>query len=381
MTSSASAPRDRDPRGGERSKVSRRSIGAPLGTVRLGHLEGNDEAFARLKRVRIAFILMPRFTLLALAGFLDSLRLAADVGDRGRPIACDWVIVAPDQNSTTSSCGIDVRPWGQLGSPSDYDYVVVVGGLYPSTYDLDVDSRIIDYIRCCDRHGARLIGLCVGTYALAVAGVLKGRQVCVHMYHEEDFRSEFPTLLIKPNVLFAVDGNIITCAGGAAAIDVACHIIAEHFGADRAIKILHHFLVDRLRGANAPQLACADGTLGMGDRRVRRALAVMERYRESPISMQDLAGRVGVSPRQLERVFHSTFSKSPSEYYRSVRVRHGRWMMFNTNKTLGEIAFHCGFADTSHFARCFKSEFGCSPREMRITAQNATPAPSLGHAA
>ncbi|MEM5446782.1 GlxA family transcriptional regulator [Paraburkholderia guartelaensis] len=349
-------------------------------TIRPGHLEGYEpyaSAARHDRKLRVAFILLPRFTLLPLAGFLDSLRLAADIGDGSRPVACDWTIVAPSTDPTVASCGVEIRPWEQLGEPTDYDYVVVVGGLFPDRYGIKIDERIISYIRRCGALGVGLVGLCVGTYALALSGVLKGRQVCVHMYHEDDFRERFPDLSVRANALFAIDGHITTCAGGAAAIDVACHLIAKHLGPERALKILHHFLIDSARPASAAQLACADSKLGLADPRIRRALAIMEQFRETPISMPDLARRVGVSSRQLERIFYTEFKQTPSEYYRMARIRHGKWLMMNTNKPLKEIAIGCGFTDSSHFARYFKQEFGCSPQEMRLAAGKQAESPYI----
>ena len=86
--------------------------------------------FRRLEpRLRVGFILARRFTLCAFANFVDVLRLAADEGDRSRPILCDWVVLSHNLDPIPSSCGILIQPTAPLRSPQGFDYIVVVGGL------------------------------------------------------------------------------------------------------------------------------------------------------------------------------------------------------------------------------------------------------------
>src|SRR5215470_5974693 len=80
-------------------------------------------------KLRIGFLLTPRFTLTAFAGFVDALRLAADEGDRSRQVLARWAVLDAADGPVASSCGAIVAPNAPLDSPEDYDYVVVVGGL------------------------------------------------------------------------------------------------------------------------------------------------------------------------------------------------------------------------------------------------------------
>src|SRR5262245_59548269 len=82
-----------------------------------------------MPRIRVGFVLTPRFTLTAFAGFVDALRLAADEGDRSRPIDCEWVVLGDRNSPVISSCGAYVQPWGKMENPEHFDYIVVVGGL------------------------------------------------------------------------------------------------------------------------------------------------------------------------------------------------------------------------------------------------------------
>src|SRR6266540_3540801 len=80
-------------------------------------------------KIRVGFVLTPRFTLTAFAGFVDTLRLAADEGDRSRPIQCEWAVLGDPGTSVVSSCGAAVQPWSRMENPERFDYIVVVGGL------------------------------------------------------------------------------------------------------------------------------------------------------------------------------------------------------------------------------------------------------------
>src|SRR3954466_4758742 len=111
-------------------------------------------------KLRVGFVLAPNFTLTALSNFVDVLRLAADEGDRSRPIACAWYVMDASKSPIPSSCGLTVDPTSDLLAPEDLDYVVVVGGLLTAAHLTDATAA---YLKRASAGEVPLIGLCTGT--------------------------------------------------------------------------------------------------------------------------------------------------------------------------------------------------------------------------
>lgn len=307
----------------------------------------------------VGFILQDRFTLLPFAALIDALRLAADEGDGSRPINCAWTVIAPALNPVRASCGVEIHPRELLGMPERFDYIIVIGGLLQSA---QCDDAILDYLRLADRRGVSLIGVCTGGLTLLRAGVLPGRRCCVSWYHYQDLVEAFPEARPVADQLFVADGRHITCAGGAVAIDLAAWLIERHLGRAHAQKSLHIMIVDRARPPNAPQPPAVPR---VENERVRRAMLLIEQNLSEPLSAREIAQKVSLSSRQLERVFRDSVGMSLQAYSRFLRLHYGLWQLARSGHTITQIAENCGFADTSHFNRLFRRMFGQSPSEMR----------------
>jgi transcriptional regulator GlxA family with amidase domain len=322
--------------------------------------------------IRVGFLLWPRFTLLDLACFVEPLRLIADIGDRSRPIRAAWHVMSNTKDAIIASCGLRIEPNSPLLPPRELDYIAVVGGLVPW---LEAnDPKLIEYLQLASAQGVHLIGLSTGAFIFARAGLLNGRRACVHTYHKDDFVIQYPDVHTVTDEIFVVDGDRITSAGGVSSLDLATHLVRTRFGRDRALKIEYSTNMNCSRGPLAAQRGrlwdCPDGT----DRRIRRALLVMEQNLSSPLSVREIARRVNYSDRQLERAFRRVFSVTPSNAYRLMRLRFGCWLLRQTGSSIRQISFDCGFSDASHFGRYFRAEFGQTPNEFRRSAESTTSA-------
>ena len=140
-------------------------------------------------RLRVGFVLARRFTLSAFANFVDVLRLAADEGDRSRPIRCSWRVLATSGQPVQSSCGIAVTPDEKLGDPARFDYIVVVGGLIDEIERLDPEYTA--FLHRAAKAGVPLVGVCTGAFILHRAGLMNGYRCCVSWFHHEDFLEQF----------------------------------------------------------------------------------------------------------------------------------------------------------------------------------------------
>lgn len=329
--------------------------------------------------LRIGFILANNFTLSAFSLFVDALRLAGDEGDLSRQVRCHWPVMAARMDPVRSSCGLLVTPTSALIPPGELDYVVVVGGLLRPGTPLDPAARA--YLRHAAASGATLIGVCTGSFLLCREGLMAGRRACVSWFHYQDFKDEFPDQDAVADRLFLVDRDRITCSGGSNVADLAVHLIKRHIGPAQAQKAQHIMLLSRVRSADDAQPHPPIATEGdHPDERVHRALLTMEQNLGAPLSMEEVARRVGLSPRQLERRFQQVLGVCPTAAYRELRLRYASWLLNNTALSVTEVAIEAGFADGAHFSRQFRGAYGHPPslhRSVRIAADGSATARTL----
>lgn len=313
------------------------------------------------QKLSVAFVLAPNFTLLAFSSFVDTLRLAADDQDRSRPIQCGWAVLSHDRRPIRSSSGIEVVPTHDLQDPASFDYVVVVGGILGGP---QLPPDLASYVCQAARQGVALAGICTGSFILAQLGLMHNRRCCTSWFHIGEFLSRFPTLDASAEALYIVDQDRLTCAGGTSVVHLASHLVEKHCGkrhADKALRIM----IEETKVPSAavqPQPFSANRT---DDDRVQRAMLLMERNLESPVSLEFVAAHVGLGVRQLERLFKSEIGLTPSQFTLQMRLTHALHLIETTRDPIFDIALRCGFVNHSHFAHYFRTRFGHSPTQMR----------------
>ena len=282
----------------------------------------------------VGFVLMPSFTLLPFSAFIDALRLAADEGDQSRQINCQWTVMGPTLEPISSSAGVTVKPWETYRNPADFDYIVVVGGLLDNT--LGGSEHVVDYLQQADRAHVPIIGLCTGSFVMIRAGLMDQRRCCVSWFHYKDLTERYANVTPIADQLFVDDGDRITCAGGAVAADLAAYIIERHLGQSWARKSLRILVMDNPRPANAPQPQ-PNADYQVDNRWVARALLLMEQNLSRPLSSDEIASRLSISKRQLERLFINDTGDSLQKFYRKIRLRYGLWLLQNTDRLITDV--------------------------------------------
>lgn len=315
-------------------------------------------------KLRVGFLLAPRFTLTAFAGFVDALRLAADEGDRSRALLAQWAVLDTNDGPVSSSCGASVAPTAPLESPAQYDYLVVVGGLLHGGQK--VPARLTAFLREAAAAGVKLVGLCTGSFILARAGLLDGYVACVSWFHREEFTAEFPQLSLITNQMFVVDRDRLTCAGGTSVVHLAAHIIERSINRASAVKALRIMIEEQplpSRTLQPEQVV----SVRSKDSVVRKAMLLIEQQLHSPAPIEDLCEPLGIGRRQLERRFQQDVGLSPAEYRSKLRIERARWLLLNTDLDVTDICFECGFQDGASFSRFVRKELQMSPRQLRQT--------------
>jgi transcriptional regulator GlxA family with amidase domain len=321
----------------------------------------------RQPRLRVGFILARRFTLCAFANFVDVLRLAADEGDRSRPILCRWSVLSDTMDPVTSSCGVVVQPNARLSDPRDFDYVVVVGGLIDEMDNLGAGT--IHFLREAAAAKVPLIGVCTGALILHMAGLMDGYRCCVSWFHHADFLEQFAGLVPVSDRIYVIDRDRLTCSGGASSAHLAAHLVERHVSEAAAHKSLQIMIIDEALRGEKPQPGMSLELVTTDDV-VKRALLQMHRNLEVPLTIDDVARRLGMSRRSLERRFEKVLGRPPSDCYVTMRLEQAQMMLRNTAQTVATIAAATGFCDTSHLARALKRHRGSTPTALRREASS-----------
>lgn len=307
----------------------------------------------------IGVLLLPGYSLMSYACALEPLRAANALS--GREIY-EWKHVSIDGKPAQASNGVQVLPDAAVGDPIAPDLLIVCAGGNPTTFE---DTRTFAWMRQIARGGAIVGGVSGGTYAMARAGLLRGKRCTIHWEHVPAFVEEFPDVDLTRS-LFEIDGDRISCSGGIAALDMMHAIIEAEHGHELASDVVEWFLHTHVRSGDGPQRMAVRERLSVGDPKLVRVLERMESSLEDLCSRRTLARIAGVSVRQLERLFKSHLGRTVSSHYMELRLRRARLLIRQSGLSVLEVAVACGFVSASHFSRAYRARFGHPPRsELR----------------
>lgn len=309
----------------------------------------------------IGFLLLENFTLFSLASAIEPLRMANQLA--GRELY-RWFTLTIDGEPISASDGLKVTPDAATTVPLALDMVVVCGGVGPSRA---VQREHVIWLQGQARLSRRLGGICTGSWALAKAGLLDGYETSVHWECLAAMQEHFPRALLTTR-LFSIDRDRATASGGTAPLDMMLTLIGRDHGRELSAGISEMFICDRVRGEQDLQRVPLKHILGTTQPKLLEIVALMEANLEEPIELEELAAYVGVSRRQLERLFQKYLLCSPSRYYLKLRLTRARQLLKQTSISIIEVASACGFVSTPHFSKCYREFFGQPPRDERLGA-------------
>jgi transcriptional regulator GlxA family with amidase domain len=226
-------------------------------------------------------------------------------------------------------------------------------------------SNLLAAIRHERTKGVQIGALCSGAYILAKAGMLDGVRAAVHWEFHDLFMEEFPLVDLCRNV-FVADEKFITASGGTASADLMLHLIERAHGADLAIAVADQMVYTSAREATVEQRASIQSRYGMRNSYIVEAIRMMVDAIEDPVSPSFIATKIGISTRQLERVFGRYLNCSPGKYYMDMRLQKAQRLLIQTELSVTEIGLSCGFGSSGHFSRVYRAHYGITPR-MQLT--------------
>jgi transcriptional regulator GlxA family with amidase domain len=307
---------------------------------------------------RFAFLTLPNYSMIALANALEACRMANYVAGE---TVYRWDVVTLDGAPIAASNGLSLSPTVRFDDPARYDILLVCGGIDVRSA---TDRRLADTLRRMARRGMILGALCTGTFALAEAGLLDGYRCAIHWENLTAIREEFAEVAFVDD-LYVIDRDRITCTGGVAPLDLMLALIEARLGRDVAAKVTDEFIVPRARPSTDRQIARLLANRGVRQPVLEKAARLMAANVETPLPIDEIAERVGVSTRQLERLFKGHLGLRPVWYYASIRLDRARELLRLTDMSVTEIGVACGFQSPSHFSAAYSRHFGRSPRADR----------------
>jgi transcriptional regulator GlxA family with amidase domain len=318
---------------------------------------------------RFVFLLLDKFTMINFAGAIEPLRLANHV--MGYPVYT-WALAGEGGVEKTCSNGATFKLDFGLEDVERDDTILVCGGI---EIQKTTTKGVVSWLRREARRGIAIGGLCTGSYALAKAGLLDGKKATIHWENQDGFAEEFDEVRLTKSV-FVMDGNRWSTAGGISSIDLMLRIIASDHGEDLANNVADLMIYSSIRTDQDTQRLSIPTRIGVRHPKLSQVIQMMEGNIEDPMSPADLAEEVGMSTRQLERLFRRYLNRSPKRYYMELRLQKARNLLMQTDMSVINVALACGFASPSHFSKCYRSHYNTTPYRER--GAQGMPVPAVG---
>lgn len=223
---------------------------------------------------------------------------------------------------------------------------------------------VLDAIAQAHGRGARMIGMCSGAFTLAEAAVLDGRRVTLHWQWAEEFRARYPRVHVDDGVLFVDDGDILTSAGSAAALDLALHVVRRDHGAEIGTAVARRLVFPGHRPGGQRQFI-EHPIPKETESPLAAALAWAEQHATEPISVADIASRAAMSPASLHRRFRNELGSTPIQWLTSVRVEHARRLLEQTDLAVDQIAHRSGLGSAANLRTRLADQTGLTPSAYR----------------
>lgn len=306
---------------------------------------------------RIHFLLIPEFSMIALSAVLEPLRVANRFGGD----LYEWVLVGKEKGMVPASNGALFQTSSSIHDISQADLVLVCSSFNPRHYQ---SAQISNWLKQLNHQGSTLGAIDTGIYFLAYSGLVGKEKVTLHWEQLPCFLEEFPDSDIS-NELFEISPRRMYCCGGTAGTDMMLYKIAMEHGYPLALRISEQFMLSRIREPSEPQ------RLGVGlrhhifNKRLASAIAYMENHIENRTNIDDIARKAHISRRQMERLFQTSFGKTPSSFYLELRLKRAQMLLRETNRSITEISVATGFDSVSYFSRSYREFFRQTPRSER----------------
>ena len=322
--------------------------------------------------MRVDMLLQDQFSLLCLAAVIEPLRAANRVAVQ--PLY-RWRLLSRTGEAALSTSGIAVAVEGVFAPEDSRDVLFLLGSFNTRVTDPSLRAGL----RQAARAGAVMAAVEAGSWELARAGLLDGYAATTHWEDLEEFAASFPKISVR-NDRFVMDRRRWTAGGATPALDMMLTLLRQDHGLPLALNVASVFVYDQTLPGSTPQPVVSLGRLLGDDPALARAITLMQRHLEEPLSMDAVAVQAGVLRRTLEMRFRAQLGQSPHDYYLDLRLASAKRMLEQSAMSVAAVAAAHGFTSPSGFARAFRQRFQMSPLAARAAMRLAVP-PATGRMA
>lgn len=302
------------------------------------------------------FLLIPGYSQLGFACALEALSLANR--HPSGEVNYSWRLISEDGLPVPAYNGVTAQVDSGLTDLRRDETLIVCAG---EAVGEGSTRKIVNWLRRETKKGMNFGALSSGTYTLALAGLISGKRVTTHWEYRAALAELLPDVVIEDSI-FSIDGKVFTSAGGAAAIDLMLHRVHADHGPDIATWVADQMVYSSPRGqAAAQRMSMAVG--GVRNSKLALVLQIMQNNIEDPLTPDEIAEVVGVSIRQMERLFAKHLGLSPKRYYLQMRLDKARELLRQTSLSVTEICVACGFRSPSHFSKSYRAAFNVAPSQ------------------
>ncbi|MBT3558794.1 MAG: GlxA family transcriptional regulator [Rhodospirillales bacterium] len=307
---------------------------------------------------KVGFLLIPQFPLFSFTAAVEPLRSANRMS--GQELYA-WEIFSADGEPIVSSSGIMLVADKSIQDVGDCPALIVCAGIDPQDY---TEKKTFSCLRQLSRHGSHIGGISGGAYVLARAGLLNDHRCTIHWEYLTGFSEEFPDIDVTTK-LYEIDRTMFTSAGAGATLDMMLHLIAQQHGHDLSVAVAEQFSHIGSNDPDTPQRMPVRRRLRISHPKLIAVIEQMEANLEDPIERDGLALSVGLSVRQVERLFIKYLNTTPARYYMDLRLKRAQMLLSQTAMSILDVSVACGFVSASHFSKSYREKFDHPPRQER----------------
>ncbi len=313
---------------------------------------------------RVGILVYDDFMALDVAGPMDAFTTAMIEQSSGRLApAYEVLTIGLTSQPVVAESGLLLKPHRTIRNTPSLDTLIIPGGR--GLRRTEAAAKASAWLKSCASRIRRIASVCTGIYALAPTGLLDGRRVTTHWRFAQDAARRFPKLKINPDALFIKDGSFYTSAGVTAGIDLSLALIEEDCGPQVALAVARELVVFLKRPGGQEQYSEPLQFQMQSADPLSNLTAWMTGHLDKDLTVESLAEKAALCPRQFNRRFKNAFNTTPAAFVRELRLAEARRRLSSRNQTIEAVAASTGFQSDDAFRRAFERRFGVAPGVYR----------------